>query len=214
LTTQSRTGLVMFAIGAIYLVAVSEMRLSGKYLAFVALAGASYLTAGSIIAAGVQDRLVNDTGSTSARSAAWEFFYSHWTDYLLSGNGISSSYLVSRSAGLQTSLESSILMYSVGIGIAFALLYFGVQAIVVLRAGTAGSVKGGTLAGLVLLIFPQTYSALAAESLAGPLLWVALSVIASGPLSRTPTVDRGWTAHYLIHRGAVARLQQVVKLGT
>lgn len=191
LTTESRTGLVAFAIGAIYVVLVSQMRMSVKYLTFLLLVAAGYLAAGSVIAAGVQNRIVNDTGSTLARSAAWEFFFSHWTDYFFSGDGVSSSYVVSKSAGLQSSFESSIIMYSIDIGIMFALLYFGVQAMLVLRSLGTGTPKGAIIVGLVLIIVPQTYSALAAESLAGPLLWVALSVITSGLNARVRAVDLG-----------------------
>ena len=185
LATQSRTGLVVCAFGIIYLVFASRLDVGLKYLTLVLMGVGAYFVASFALAAGVQHRIADDTGSTLARSTALQFFLSNWKEYLVTGNGISSSFQVSKFAGLQTSLESSVLMYGVGLGLIFALLYFGAQAAVVLRSMFGKAPRGAAMCGFVLLIVPQTYSALATESLAGPLLWLGLAVAASRQPNRS-----------------------------
>lgn len=177
LVTQSRLGIALVLLGVVYVVIASAKTGAQRIAGIVVTLGGVVALASSPLAAGLLGRLEDDTGSTRARELALNFFASNWSDYLLVGRGISSSYRVGSAAGLGTSLESSILMYSIDIGIIFALLYFGSMAYLLVRYRGSALIRGAWLAGLMVLVIPMTYSALATRSVAGILVWGVLGLI-------------------------------------
>ncbi len=177
--TQSRTGLVVVALGVSYVVLTSRIRIAAKVVAVAVLGVAAYFVATSSLVQGVADRLQNDTGSSLARGAALNFFLDHWDKYFLTGGGVGSSYEIADLAGLTTSLESSILIYAVDVGVLFSLIYFGVQLVIALRSMGPSLCPGLSLAALLVVIVPQTYNALGARTFAGILVWLILAMAAS-----------------------------------
>ncbi|WDF34276.1 hypothetical protein PTW37_04975 [Arthrobacter agilis] len=193
LISQSRVGLVVASAGAVYAIAVAEHRRSAKVLTLSLMGlGFVYLLT-SPLAEGLLGRVADDTGSTEARNQAYGVFLRDWRHYFFTGDGITSSYGVAEYAGLQTSFESSLLMYAVDIGIVFAVLYFGALTLLVLRNRSRHSVPGLTLAGLAVVLIPQTYSGLATRSVAGVVVWtiVALIVVAAERASSPSGPRRG-----------------------
>ncbi|MBG6191941.1 hypothetical protein IWX64_002910 [Arthrobacter sp. CAN_A212] len=179
--TQSRVGMIVASAGAVYAIAFSRHRRSIKALVLT-LVGVGFVgLLASPLAAGILERVADDTGSTEARNKAYGVFARDWEQYFFTGQGVTSSYEISEYAGLQTSFESSVLMYAVDIGIFFAILYFGLLLFVVLRNHSRHHVPGLTIAGLVVAIIPHTYSGLATRSVAGVVVWtvVAMTVIAA-----------------------------------
>jgi len=177
--TASRTGLGVVALGIVYVVVTAKVRPVAKVVAITVLGVAAYFLATSVLVQGVADRLQNDTGSSLARGAALDFFMSHVDRFFLTGGGIGSSYEIADLAGLSTSLESSILIYAVDVGVLFSLIYFGVQLVIALRSIGPSVCPGLTWAALVAVIVPQTYNALGARTIAGILVWLILAMAAS-----------------------------------
>jgi hypothetical protein len=203
LVTQSRLGIVLVLLGVVYVTLTTATTAGQRMAGITAVAGGAVALAFSPLAAGLLGRLENDTGSTRARELALNFFASNWSDYLLVGRGISSSYRVGSAAGLGTSLESSILMYSIDIGIVFALLYFGSMAYLLVRYRGSTLIRGAWVAGLLVLVIPMTYSALATRSVAGILVWGVLGLItAASQLRDEPAVE---SAAEVADQGEVGR---------
>ncbi len=179
LATQSRTGLALVAVGILYVLVTSRIHPAAKVLSVVVVVVAGFLAATSALISGVTERLANDTGSSLARTAALDYFINHIWQFLFAGGGIGSSYQAADVAGLTTSLESSILIYAVDIGVVFAFLYFGIQLVIVARSFGRSTVPGLAFAGLAVVIVPQTYNALGAQTFAGILLWTVLGMASS-----------------------------------
>lgn len=189
LTTQSRVGILIFLAVALLVVLRSNAKFVAKAFMLSVLVGAGFLFYNSPLAAGVLGRFADDTGSGQAREAATRFFLNTWPQFVLTGGGMTSSYRVGETAGLGTSLESSILMYSVDVGVVFALLYFGSMVFIVLR-GISAKVGGGlVLAGILAVVIPQTYSSLSTRSVAGTIVWTILALIVVATDARSARAD-------------------------
>lgn len=186
--TQSRIGLAAMAVGVAYVVFRTRTTAGVKVVLGALVAGAVYVASATAATAGISQRLVDDTGSAAARGAAFTFVVHHWPDFLVAGDGVTSNYQVARAAGLTTSLESSILMYAVDIGVVFTVLYFGAQLVIVLRAVGRPTYPGLLLTAVIALVIPQTYSALGAGSAAGALLWTVLAMVVASTDSAEPTI--------------------------
>ncbi|ADG73805.1 hypothetical protein Cfla_0896 [Cellulomonas flavigena DSM 20109] len=175
--TQSRTGVVLVGVLAVWVVIRSQAPAHVRLLSLCALGGGTAALLGSGIAAGVAARFTDDEGSAGARTDAFRFFAETWQDYPVLGRGLTASYRYAALGGLQTSLENSFLMYAVDIGILFALVYFGAQLLLVAEAWTRSTpLPGARVAATVAFVLPMTYNALAARSASGALLWVALAL--------------------------------------
>ncbi len=199
LVTQSRVGAVAIAAGIVYVVVRGRAGLGTKTLVLVTLGGTGALLATSALGQGLQSRIGNDTGSAGARRDALAFFGETWSQHLVVGGGFTSSYRLAAVAGLSTSLENSLLMYAVDIGLVFAVLYFGAQAVIVMRGAGRPSLPGMTLCATLAVLLPNTYSALATGSAVGPLLWLVLAMADARPAGDRdplPPTDRP-------HHGAV-----------
>ena len=184
--TQSRSGLAIMAVMIVFVVARSRAS-TGVKVAFTLVLGiAGTVLAASSLATGVQSRIADDSGSTEARGAAVRFFADRWEEFAILGKGFTASYRVGQVGGLGTSLESSFLMYAVDIGLLFTVLYFGAQAIILLRSGGRVQTPGLVLAGTLALLLPHTYSALASGSAVGALLWTFMGLLVAEQDAHSP----------------------------
>ncbi|MEJ7650098.1 MAG: hypothetical protein WKF57_13850 [Nakamurella sp.] len=182
LITQSRTAALILPVTFVYVIFRSRAGAGAKVLLTTAVvAGAAGILASPLVD-GLADRLTNDSGSTDARTRAVSFFLDSFNQFIVYGDGITTSYRVAALGGLRTSLESSFLMYAIGIGVIATVIYFGAQVALVVSAFGSDRLRGVLVSGLVVLIMPQTFSSLGTESVCGPLLWVMLALIASGRL--------------------------------
>lgn len=177
LITQSRVGIAVVGLSIIVVVIFVKRKLWTKAAMMVFLAGTATLILSSPLVEGVAARLADDTGSAEARTLALEYFLARWTDYAVAGLGIGSSYRVAVQAGLETSFENPILMYSIDFGILFAVLYFGLMLVILVRNSAWHEYRGLTLAGLFAVLIPQTYSSLATRSVAGIVVWTVLAMV-------------------------------------
>ncbi|MDT0167102.1 hypothetical protein Q9R32_16240 [Actinotalea sp. AC32] len=175
--TQSRSGVVIVGVVAVWVVLRSRAPSHVRLLSLCLLAAGAAALLASGLAEGVGARFADDTGSTGARTDALRFFGETWTDYLLIGHGLTSSYGIAAQSGLVASLENSFLMYAVDIGTVFAIVYFGAQAALVVRSWTRPvQLPGARQAALIAFVLPLTYSGLAARSATATILWVALGL--------------------------------------
>ena len=174
LTTQSRVGLVVAAIGLGYLLVRSRMHVVGRLgLAVVAVSAAA--TAYALgAAADLLARINDDSGSSSARADAFGYFGRHWADHVWTGAGLDSSFERAAEVGLATSFESSLLMYAVDLGLVLTLFYLGWILSVALRATGAPLARGAVGAALAALLTAQTFSALSGNTAVPALLWTIL----------------------------------------
>ncbi|GIG38655.1 hypothetical protein [Cellulomonas phragmiteti] len=175
--TQSRTGVVVVALLAVWVVLRSQAPAHVRLLSLCALGGGAAALLGSGIVAGVAARFADDQGSAGARTDAFRFVAETWHEYAVLGHGLTASYEFASLGGLRTSLENSFLMYAVDIGAVFALVYFGAQAALVAEAWVRrAALPGARVSALVAFLLPMTFNALAARSAAAVLLWTALAL--------------------------------------
>ena len=177
LIVQSRTGTAVMCAIILYSILRAHMVLWARALTCLAVVIVGYYLASSTIIAGLAGRLANDTGSADARLRAVWFVYDNWVDYLATGQGLTSSYGIARDAGLQTSIESSFLMYVVDVGFILALAYFGAQFAMLIRYGWQRGLLGGTLAALIGCGLQHTFSGVAGTNLSGTYIWAALALM-------------------------------------
>ncbi|MFD5277267.1 hypothetical protein ACFWIX_06855 [Pseudarthrobacter sp. NPDC058362] len=177
LITQSRVGIAVVAVSVLAVAVFSQRKLWTRLLMVLLMGTAAALLTSSPLVEGLYARLADDTGSAEARGLALEYFLTRWADYAVAGQGIGSSYRVAVQAGLETSFENPILMYSIDFGILFAALYFGLMLVLVLRNAPGHGYRGLTLAGLLAVVVPQTYSSLATRSVAGIAVWTLMAMV-------------------------------------
>lgn len=211
LISQSRVGLAAVGISVLVVLLFSRHGFWIKATMLVILAGAVIALISSPLIEGVATRLADDTGSAEARALALEYFLTQWSDYAVAGFGIGSSYRVAVMAGLETSFENPILMYSIDFGILFAALYFGTMLFLVIRNAGRHSYRGITLAGFLAVIVPQTYSSLATRSAAGIVVWTVLAmvVIAGDELRQRRRIEREEASEARAARHAAAMEQRI-----
>lgn len=177
LVTQSRAGLVVLALCIAVVVLFARRPAWLKTILLSMIAAAALVITTSPLVEGVVGRIEDDTGSTEARALSLQYFFNHWGGYAIAGQGSGASYRVAVQGGLETSFENPLLMYSVDFGIAFAVLYFGAMVALVLRNAFSHRVRGLTLAAILVVAVPQTYSSLATRSVAGILVWTVLAML-------------------------------------
>ena len=171
LVTQSRVGVALGALAIPYVALSPRLRLSGR-LAVLAAAVAGAGFAVSIgAAAAIQARVSNDSGSSQARADALQYFLDHIRNYAWFGQGLNASFSVSDSAGLGTSFESAVLMYSIDLGVVVTLIYFGVMALATARSFGAAAPVGVFGPAVAALVIPQTFSALSGSTAAPAIVW-------------------------------------------
>jgi hypothetical protein len=189
-TAQSRVGVAVMAVLLVYLLLRARAGWPTR-LGYAGMLGvAAVVLLDSELVAGITSRLNDDSGSADARRRAWHTFTDLAPDYLLSGHGLTSSYGIASDAGLQSSLESSVLMYALDVGLLLSLLYFGCQVVISLLSVRGSSMPGAPVAALVGCLVQHTFSAVAFSNLSGPLVWAAIALaVAAAPL-RWPGATR------------------------
>ena len=129
-TSGSRTGLLLAVAGVGYLILHSSSWLLARVRrvgAAIAVLGYAVDAARQHLDVGVIARFSNDHNSGELRRMALSYFASHWHRYLFAGQGLDGSYQIARSAGLKSSFENPLVMYSIDLGLIFAVVFFAVQ---------------------------------------------------------------------------------------
>lgn len=190
--SQSRVGIAFGVVGIVYFVTKARVAVERRLavLATTALAVAAALQLGA--GAAVLARVADDTGSSSARGLALEYFLDHLGDYLWFGRGLNGSFAVSDGAGLKTSFESAVLMYTIDLGLVVALMYFGVMIWTVARCTGRSALPGISGAAAAAVLVPQTFSALSGVTAAPMTVWTTCALAGFCALGRPRrSVDRG-----------------------
>lgn len=179
LITQSRTGVLIWLFLLGYSVLRSGVQPWVRVITVTVLALAAPVAASSQLTAGVLGRWGDDAGSAQARNQAFEYALSQLPHVFFAGNGLLSSYVSARNAGLITSLENSFLMYALDTGLVLAVAYFGTQLLLIWRYGRQQVLAGATLAAMIAALQQHTFSAVGASNLCGTLIWLALGLVTS-----------------------------------
>lgn len=188
-TTQSRVGVAIVGCTLIYFVFSGRVNFATRIVCLAMAAVSARAVLSSDLVTGVSSRLSNDTGSTAARNRAFRFFVDNIDSVLWAGHGLTSNYEIARQGGLQTSLESSFMMYAFDVGLPLALLYFGTQLALVLRHALGNQVAGAAAAALVGVLVPHTFSALGYSNMTGFLVWSLIGVAVVGSRGSRPSVN-------------------------
>jgi hypothetical protein len=178
--TQSRTGAAFIAVIAIWTIIRARTALWLRVASLAALAVGAVALLQSTLVTGLTARITDDTGSTDARIRAVQFVARHVWEFIIVGQGLTSSYDVGRMGGLSTSIESSYLMYAVDVGLVFATAYFGAQFVLLWRNRHQWVVPGAVLGGVVGLVLQHTFSGIAGSNVVGILLWTMLGLVVAG----------------------------------
>jgi hypothetical protein len=178
--TQSRVGLVLGSVGALYVLASRRSRGGAVSMGLLIAAAGVYAQHAGYFESLTQ-RVVDDTGSAAARGYAWSYFLDHLADYSWVGGGMGSSYNTSARAGLGTSFENSYVMSAIDLGLIPATMYFGVMLACCVRAIRSKGPFGLPLAATAAFAAPLTFSGLSARSVASCLVWLLFALAAYGP---------------------------------
>ncbi len=178
--TQSRVGLMLGSVSAVYLLASRRSKAGAATVALLLLGAGLYAQQAGYFEA-LAARVADDTGSAAARSYAWAYFLDHLADFSWLGAGMGSSYNTSDQAGLGTSFENSFVMYAIDLGLIPAVMYFGVMLACTIRAFRNRAEGGLPLAVAAAFIAPFTFSGLSSRSVASCLVWVVFAAAAYGP---------------------------------
>jgi hypothetical protein len=201
LVTQSRVGVALGALAIPYVALSPRLRLSGR----VAVLAAAVTGAGFAVslgaAASIQARVTNDSGSSSARADALQYFVDHIHEYAWFGQGLNASFSVSDDAGLGTSFESAVLMYSIDLGVVVTLMYFGVMALATARSFGRRAPVGVFGPAAAAFVIPQTFSALSGSTAAPVIVWSVFALSGFCALrrqgsERNPQAGRAQLAHW------------------
>ncbi|KQQ00914.1 MULTISPECIES: hypothetical protein [unclassified Rathayibacter] len=188
--TQSRTGLLLSLVALGFLLLRSRSSLQARLVLLLGLLVAGGIYTNSALTEGISEKFVDDGGSGAVRGIAIEYVFSRFQDYAVLGLGPGSASRFATEAGLGTSLENPLLIYSIEYGAAFALIYFGAQFLLPLMARrSARSVPGARLCALLVLIAVQTFSSVSTSNSLGVVVW-ALLAIASPPLTTVEPAPR------------------------
>lgn len=182
LASQSRVGLAFAAIAVCYLLVRGRAPLAARVSALVLLVTTSGVALWLGAADAFLERLRDDQGSSTARGLALQYFLDHAGEFVWFGRGLNSSFSVSEAAGLDTSFESAVLMYSVDLGMLVAFVYFGLMVWVALRPARRAAVIGVAPAAAAVVVIPQTFSALSGTTAAPFVVWFVLALAGFGPL--------------------------------
>lgn len=182
--TQSRVGVGFGTMALVYLVVRSPISRFGKAVLVGLLALGATIAVREGVLDLVLDRVRDDSGSSDARSLAYNYFVDNANNFIWLGEGLNGSFAVSSDAGLPSSFESAVLMYAIDIGLVATLMYFGVMVAIMVRSLSA--VRPGVAgAAVATVIIPQTFSALSGSTAAPMALWVVMAL--AGHCLRRPS---------------------------
>jgi hypothetical protein len=201
--TQSRTGLVIAVVGFVVIVAFAPLHASrdvqsASHLTILRRAAPiavvpiiTFLLWRYLIEADIVQRLLAGDGSDTARQSADTVFFDNVHELLIWGGGSSSNFVFAQQHGSSVSFENPFMQYTADFGMLAALLYFGAQLAIAVRAfllrqGDDGS-RFLAMTAVVVIVGTQAFSSIAAPGAAAMLLWLMLA-LASGPNAREPAV--------------------------
>lgn len=174
LLTESRTGLLAGVIGVVYLTMRRGRSFGYRFVIFAGGAAAAAVLLSANIAEDVLGKFSDDSGSSFVRGVALNSFVSEWSNFIFSGWGNDGATQFRSMMGLNSSLESAALIFSVNYGIVFTLIYFGVAVVLVLSRGAAPT--GARLAAFVALVLVQSFSSLGTNSASAVILWTFVAI--------------------------------------
>lgn len=201
--TQSRTGLVIAVAGFVVIVAFAPLSTSrdiqsSPHLAF--LRRATPIAVVSIFAfflwryvveADIIQRLLAGDGSDTSRQSAYSVFFDNLHELLFWGGGSSSNFIFAQQHGSPVSFENPFMQYTADFGMLAALLYFGAQLTIAVRAFLVrqgvDSSRLLAMTAMVAIAGTQAFSSLAAPGATAMLLWFILA-LASGAHARGSAV--------------------------
>ncbi|WP_406832164.1 O-antigen ligase family protein [Pedococcus sp. KACC 23699] len=184
LMSQSRVGTGVAVAGTLYFVLRARVPLDRRVAVLVVVVAAAAVAVRLGVVDSLLARVQDDTGSSTARKLALEYFAQHFDDYRWFGHGLNASFDVSGGAGLGTSFESAFLMYTIDLGFVVAVLYFGVMLWTVVRAAGRSYLPGIAGGAAVAVVVPQTFSALSGVTAAPALVWTACALAGFCTLGR------------------------------
>ncbi|GGF12869.1 hypothetical protein [Subtercola lobariae] len=177
LLTSSRTSLFLALLGVIYLMVRTRTSFTARLAIGVGAVVLVVIVFTTSIGTSVLTRLTTDDGGSSgARNDAWSLFFQIAHQFTIFGGGITSSYTVGLNGGLATSFESAIIMYSIDFGILFAVVYFGVLAVLSLRGLGKGHLPGAGLSAAFVVGAVQTFSSVGSGTAAGMFMWMFAAI--------------------------------------
>jgi hypothetical protein len=177
LLSQSRTALMICAIGLVFLVLRSGAR-PWQRLVLVSAAIATPITMWSAFASSdTYNRFVNDGGSAGARTTAAGVFFSQGLGYLFHGGGSGYSFIFGANTHLTTSLENPFLMYTLDFGLIPTILYFGPMFWLVMSASYRRECLHITFAATAAIVLTLSFSSIAAEGASAFVLWTILALL-------------------------------------
>ena len=182
---QSRTGSGVLVAILLLSIIRANMALWARALSIIVTLVAGWYIASTTLISGLTGRLAYDNGSADARLRALSFVADNVSRYFLTGGGLTSSYMVGRDGGLQTSIESSYLMYVIDTGFLLATCYFGIQIVLLLRYVRASGLRGVAVAATVGVLLQHTFSAIAFTNLCGSLIWAVIAMVVAA--AKAPT---------------------------
>lgn len=176
--SQSRTGFVIACLLFVLILVGRAATVPGKIIAAASVAGVLLvLSTRSDVLNAVGARFGEDGGSAELRGVALQYFSENWVNYFIVGDGMGASYLVADRAGLSSSFENSFIMYCIDLGVIVTIVYFGIMVLVVLERALRSSERSLWLCGAVVVIVPQTFSALSTHTAAGVIVWFSLGLV-------------------------------------
>jgi hypothetical protein len=195
--TQSRIGLVLALV--ILFVLILQDRQFVRFRGRILLGSGAVLVAIMLTPVGqsVVARFANDQGSNARRFQSIDAWLSVWTDHILGGTGIGSSFVFTTARGLRSSFENPVLILAFDIGLVWAVLWFALQLALALgfslrvaRRDPVPTTADGeparrrfwgvarfSCAAIAPLVFIQSFSSTATQSAASMLVWFALGLL-------------------------------------
>ncbi|MBJ7336719.1 O-antigen ligase family protein [Mycolicibacterium sp.] len=191
-STQSRTGLIIAIAGLVAIMAFAPLRAVRKgqpsegatflrrIASFIAIATVALVSWRILIDLNITHRLMAGDGSIEVRQAAYRVFFDNANDLLLWGGGSSSNYTFAQQHGSPASFENPFMAYTADFGMLAALLYFGTQLAIAVRALIYRRVGDGSgfvaITAVVAIVGTQAFSSLAAPGASAMLLWWILAL--------------------------------------
>lgn len=187
LLSQSRTALMICAVGLVFLVLRSNARPWQRLVLVCAAIATPIIMWSAFTSSNTYNKFVNDGGSAGARTAAAGEFFRQGFGYLFHGGGSGYSFIFSANTHLTTSLENPFLMYSLDFGLIPTILYFGSMIWLLMTASYRRECLHITLATTAAIVLILSFSSIAAEGASAFFLWTMLALLPRRSATFLPT---------------------------
>ncbi len=181
LAAQSRTGIAVFTVEVVYLLARARMGFLPRLVTAVTISLGIALAAVMGAFTNIILRLTTDDGGSAdarARSVDWILANAH--DYAWLGLGMNQNYSLAGAAGFGTSFENSFIMQMIDMGLPVALTYYGCMLACLVVGLVRGAPRGAVLGGAVGFVVIMTFSALGDRTASAAFLWMVLALALYG----------------------------------